>query len=114
MAGLYPDEEDQFGVLPPHFKEGVENKFIEEAMNLCFGSIIRAWSGKCAINSALLLFLASMVYHSSYLLDAITADSSHPFQTIPILHRPELLEKLRRLVTLEPAGKMKKPTGVPF
>ena len=38
LAGLHPDSLD-FDVLPPHFIAGMENKFIAEAMNRCFGDI---------------------------------------------------------------------------
>ncbi len=33
--------------------------------------------------------------------------------SIPILNKPELLQKLKGLVTLEPAGDVKQATGVP-
>ena len=100
--------------MPPHFKEGMENKHIEEAMQLCFGSIIVAWSGTCAIQSALMLFLASMVYHQDFLLGYIAQNSKHPFQSIPILQRLDLLEELTKLVTLDPVGDVTVLTGVPF
>ena len=38
LVGLHPDSLD-FDVLPPHFIAGIENKFIAEAMNRCFGDI---------------------------------------------------------------------------
>ena len=113
LSGIDPDSED-FATLPPHFKEGMENKHIAEAMQLCFGSIIVAWSGTCAIQSALMLFLASMVYHQKFLLGYIAQNSKHPFQSIPILQRPDLLEELTKLVTLDPVGDVTVLTGVPF
>ncbi len=60
LAGLDPDDAD-FGMLPPQFKEGRENKHISEAMRLCFGPIIDMWAEKCTIENLLYLLLASMV-----------------------------------------------------
>lgn len=39
LAGLDPNDVE-FGLLPPHFKQGRENEHISEAMRLCFGPII--------------------------------------------------------------------------
>ena len=60
LCGLDPDSVD-FGILPPHFREGMENEYIYEAMSCCFGPILDAWDKKCSIQGPLLLFLASMV-----------------------------------------------------
>ena len=84
-----------------------------EAMRLCFGGIIDRFGG-VGIEGALLLFLASIVYHAdSFLRPTIDGNSSHPFMNIPILSKPHLLCKLQELVTLEPAGDVKQATGVP-
>ena len=114
LAFLDPDEEN-FSVLPPHFTldNPLANEFVQAAMTLCFGPIIEKWGSRLAIEGILLLMLASMIYHSDWMLERIARDPSHPFQGIPILHRPELLGKLKELVTLEPAGKMQTATGVP-
>ena len=109
LAGLDPDDVD-FGILPPHFTAGMENEYIQEAMALCFGPIINTW-GHCGIGNMLLLLLASMVYHSEFLLGYMAP--GHNFTAIPILHRDELLQELKKLVTLEPAGSVTRSTGVP-
>lgn len=114
LSGIDPDDDDRFPTLPPHFTEDAENEHIKEAMQLCFGSIIAAWSGKCAITGVLMLFLASMVHHHSFLAGQIAEDAQHPFQSIPLMQRPELLAELKKLVTLEPIGDVKKATGVPY
>lgn len=114
LAGLDPDDENEkFATLPPHFIEGMENVHIKEAMTLCFGTIISSW-GHCSIVNALLLLLASMVYHSEFLFGYIADNNSHPFQSIPILHRPDLLAELKKLVTLDAVGLVKQSSGVPF
>ena len=116
IAGLDPDS-DTFGILPPHFKlaeeKALQNEHIREAMDLCFGPIIKEWGPKCAIEGILLLLLASIVYHSEFLLSFIAANSAHPFLSIPVLQRIDLLNKLKEMVTIKPAGDVLTPTGVP-
>ena len=113
LAGLDPDNEDEFGALPPHFTVGMENEYVKEAMTLCFGTILKKHS-QHAVQGPLMLFLASMVHHSEFLFEYIAKNSSHPFQSIPILQRQSLLEELKKLVTLEPVGEVTTATGVPF
>lgn len=112
LAGFDPDSED-FGMFPPHFREGMENEYIHEAMMLCFGPILEWWGGKFAIQGILLLMLASMVWQSDWLMEFIDKDAGHPFQNIPILQDPDLLSKLKELVTLEPCNDVKNVSGVP-
>lgn len=112
LAGFDPDLPG-FGVLPPHFKVGMENDIVREGMNLCFGGILEKFPGE-GIEGALLLFLASIVYHAeSFLLPIIAKSKKHAFLNIPILSRPDLLRQLEELVTLEPAGDVQQATGVP-
>lgn len=59
LAGLDPDSEE-FGVLPPHFSVGTSNEYVTEALEMCFGVIIIRWANTCAIEGALLLFLAKV------------------------------------------------------
>ena len=71
IAGLDPDSDD-FDILPPHFTLGQEHALmdphIKEAMDLCFGPILLAWGKTCALDGICLLLLASIVYHSEFLL----------------------------------------------
>lgn len=109
LAGFDPDGED-IAMLPPHFKEGMGNKFINEAMELTFGGILKRYRD---MTSCLLLFLASIVYHQSFLRQYFEKNSKHPFNDIALLHRPELLEEVSALVTFEPCGEVTQATGVP-
>jgi hypothetical protein len=112
LAGFNPDEPG-FGMLPSHFKVGRDNVHVEEGMRLCFGGILDRFSGG-GIEGALLLFLASIVYHADTFLLPIIADTkNHPFLSIPILSQPDLLSELQKLVTLEPGGDVTLATGVP-
>ena len=113
MSCWFDPDKVGFGMLPPHFKEGTENPFIMEGLQLCFGTILLRFGG-AGIEGALLLMLASIVYHAdNFLIPHIAKNSSHPFLSIPILSKPELLKKLQELVTLEPGGNVKQATGVP-
>ena len=112
LCGLDPDDLD-FGILPPYFKEGAANEYVAEAMRLCFGPILDVWSEKCTIKSSLLLFLASMVWHSDLLVSFTATSAGHPFQNIPILQNPHLLQKLKELVTCDPGFGITGPSGVP-
>ena len=116
IAGMDPDGDD-FDLLPPHFvmkhEHAMKNPHIREGMKLCFGPILEAWGSKCAIEGILLLLLASMVYHSEFLMTSIAANSAHPFQSIPILQQTDLLEQLKELVTIKETGDITKATGVP-
>ena len=111
LAGFDPDGED-IATLPPHFKVGSDsnNEAINEAMQLTFGSILEKYP---EMSGPLLLFLASIVYHESFLRTYIVKNSKHPFNSIAILHDADLLQKLKDLVTLEPGGEVTQVTGVP-
>ena len=112
LAGFDPDLTG-FGVLPLHFSAGMANEFVREGVHLCFGSILEQFPGE-GIEGALLLFLASIVYHAeTFLLPILAKNKGHPFLSIPILSRPDLLRELQELVTLEPAGAVQQATGVP-
>jgi hypothetical protein len=83
-----------------------------EGMSLCFGRIFDGFGG-CGIEGALLLFLASIVYHAdTFLLPQIANNRNHPFLSIPLLSRPDILKQLQELVTLEPAGDVMQSTRV--
>jgi hypothetical protein len=69
--------------------------------------------GGFGVEGALLLFLASIVYHHEWLKTQIAGTTDHPFLQIPILNDPKLLEELKKLVTLDPAGAVTMATGVP-
>ena len=59
----------------------------------------------------LLMCLASVVYHSDFLVDVASKKSGHPLNLLPILHNECLLVELKNLVVLESDAIT--PTGVP-
>jgi hypothetical protein len=111
IVGLDPNSPD-FDVLPPHFKGGTDNDYIQRAMELCFGPIIKEFNATHSVKGLLLLCLASMVYHSEFLKSFVVKDPEHPFSLIPILNDTCLLSKLKELVTLEGDDTMR-ATGIP-
>lgn len=71
-------------------------------------------SDECAIGVFLLFCLASIVHHSDKLKAVVATERpGHSFATIPILNNIELLAELKKLVTLEPAGDVQRPSGIP-
>ena len=56
--------------------------------------------------------LASVVYHSDFLLNIMVEFPGNPISQIPLLQNPELLAELKKIVSMSSCSKMK-ATGVP-
>ena len=114
LAGLDPNS-PSFEVLPPHFKEGVENEFIDEALTKNFKTIYN-WAKKNRTSNMiaiLLRCLASLVHHSEALIEIIAKHPGHPFMNIPILNDKKLLNELKKIVTTNKSTIIHAPTGIP-
>jgi hypothetical protein len=61
----------------------------------------------------LLLLLASLVHHSDFLQATKNSIPNHPFANIAILRRPQLLDELRKLLTMKPSDHIPNATGIP-
>jgi hypothetical protein len=112
VVGMDPKDKD-FAILPPHFNDlnPMSNEVIRKAMILMYGPILESYQGTAADpTSTLLLCLASVLYHSEWLL---SHDSSHPFYQLPIFSDPDLLREAKALVTLESTGHVTQATGIP-
>ena len=118
LAGLLPNSAD-FAVIPPHFTCGMENEFVNEAMNLCFRGIIERDEGgnvsslRSNAKGILLRCLACMVYHYDELKKITIANPSHCFATMPLFTRPQLQLELSKLITMEVSDRIRMPTGIP-
>ena len=123
LAGFSPNDAS-FGCLPPHFECGMENKYVKEAMNLCFCSILdqnvdpfqsdRIENSLRSNTKAILLrCLALMVHHSSSLQRILNKYPNHPFRNIPILNDSSLLNELQKLITLKASDRIQMAIGVP-
>ena len=115
LAGLDPDNAD-FDVLPPHFTVPMSNEYVQLAMKLCFGNILKAEERNNGSNSVVpaLLFrcLASLVYHADAIQKIIDCVPGHSWKTsIPLFCDADLLNKLKGLVTTRPTPGCNKATG---
>jgi hypothetical protein len=116
LAGLDPDS-SEFVLLPPHWTidNPMENETIAEAMHLLYATILQKWGSneEFSVEGLLLRLLPSIIHHEEFLREQIRAFPGHPFSKIAILQRPELLEALKPLVSLEPSGTVLVSTGIP-
>ena len=112
LAGLDPHQ-TTFGDLPPHFKVGMENEDIHDFMYLLYGPIIRQYEEKLKVTSCLLLFAASLVYHSGTFEDIMLQKPNHFFSRLPMFSDQPLLRRVRQLVTKDPTPNLHEATGIP-
>jgi len=106
LSGLDPSKET-FSVLPPHFVD-TEQSDINDALNICFGGILRKHPKS---KGPLLSCLASIVYHFDWLSNIRSAFSGHELDKIIFFSlKSDLVTKLRPLVTI--SSEMR-PTGIP-
>jgi hypothetical protein len=117
VLALLDPSSPEFATLPPHWKisdpMGIPN--VKEAMHLMYATILQKRSGSAVDPTAgvLVMCLASVVYHSDFLKQIAAETPGHPFDLIPLLSNPELLNDLKELVTLDPEGTMTSATGIP-
>lgn len=116
LVGLDPNNEN-FATLPPHFvpSNPMADELIREAMDLMYGPILAAWQGKGIrdFTGILLRVLPSVIHHSDFLYDWMRRVPGHPFSSIPLLHRRDLLTRLKLLVTTNPSDSMRVASGIP-
>ena len=117
LTGLDPNK-SEFATAPPHFMmEGnlMEDKDIHAAMYMMYGPILEKYKGNAEINPTglLLMVLASVIYHSSWISEIIIKKPGHPFSLMPLMNNPQLLERLRGKVGLKVGGQVSRITGIP-
>jgi hypothetical protein len=112
LAGLDPTS-TQFRVLPPHFTCGLENPVVSQALDMCFGRILKAHSNLAYLPGFFLRLLASIVYHEQWLRGILHQNKKHPFGNIFLLENTDMLKQLRELVTTDATTNMQRPTGIP-
>ena len=101
LAGLDPNLDESFDVLPPHFKATapMADPDIKQGMEMMYGPIID--DNPCHI-PVLLCAFACVVYHSPSLLLEVVHNPQHSFSNLTILQETALLERLRAKVTIQP------------
>ena len=78
-----------FGVLPLHFIEGLENTYILEGMKICYSNLLlieRSGALGTNITGILLRCLASIVFHSPKLKEIMHNSAGHALNQISILN----------------------------
>jgi hypothetical protein len=109
LAGLDPNT-SEFASLPPHFVVPSTNKDVEEALVICFGDLAE----KYCFKGQLMLCLASMVYHIEWIKETAATFPGHPFNLLPILRRPGLVQRLKAAaVSTAPSEYLSQATGIP-
>ena len=114
LAGLNPNKSN-FAILPPHFTfvDPNGNEHVKHALKITYGE--KLLETRKEFVPILIRCLASIVYHSTNLIKCMLSQPGRHFlNKVAILHHHELLNNLKRFVTIEPTpGVMEKPTGIP-
>ena len=103
---------DDYVILPPHFSVVNPLADIKEGVNLMYGKIITAHLDNDP-SGLMIRLLASVVYHSDWILEVGNKNAGHPFLFIPILQHPDLLLRLKEKVTTNPSSIIQKILGIP-
>jgi hypothetical protein len=111
LCGLDPNL-STFSVLPPHWTvdDPVHDPDIEDALQLMYGVIIAQHPNSIAV---LVRLLASVTFASDWLLASSAQYAGHPLSAVPLLQNPELLNRLKMKVTIEPTNSLAISTGIP-
>ena len=105
-----------FSVLPPHFilVNPMNDPSVREAMYLMYGPILSKWAVSEQKPTGLLLrVISSVIFHFDWICEMAASSSDHPFNSLPLMFKPDLVEKLKGLITTEPSVVMEKATGIP-
>ena len=107
-----------FAVIPPHFKCGMENEYINKAMHLCFRGIIERNEGgnvsslRSNTKGILLRCLACMVIHCDKLKANIESNPSYCFAAVLLFIYLELLQELKKLITSKKLDRIRMAIGI--
>ena len=112
LAGLDPTS-TTFQVLPPHFTCGLENEYVREAVQMCYGRVISLRQNLDYLPGLFVLVLASVVYHESWIRGFVVQNRKHPFSNLFLFENADLMQQLKKLVTTEPTENLPRPTGIP-
>ena len=112
LAGLNPTS-PSFKVLPPHFTCGLENKYVKEGVELCYGTNTKDTTKLRLSTWNISLVLASVVYHETWIRGFVHNNKKHPFSNLFLLENADLIRNLKVLITTEQTENMPSPTGIP-
>ena len=114
VLSLKDANSNDFGTLPAHWKDASDPN-IERGIECCFPGLLETHRRKDYNPQSLLkLFLAQLVYHSGWLKGVVNDNPGHDFGSIPLIFdSPDLLDELKKNVTLDPSPDMRVATGIP-
>ena len=88
--------------------------YVKRAMHVCYGVILDNHAEEEQDPTSMhTICLASLLYHSDFLIQVESEHPSRPFSSIPILQADDLLSKLKDLVTLKPSDDVPFANGIP-
>ena len=108
LAGLDPNT-SEFASLPPHFTTPSTDTDVEDALKICFGDLAEKYNFK----GQLMLCLASMIHHVDWIKEIAATIPGHPFNILPILRHPDLVQRLKLAVSTLPSKYLSQATGIP-
>lgn len=116
ILALLPMDSVDFASLPPQFQGGVLQERVTEAFAVLLptyvGRAIELEENRPQIKPRVLSFcLASVVYHSDWLLANLSAQ--HPLRATPLFTDVALLNSLKAIVSCKDAENQMQATGVP-
>ena len=113
ILSLLDPGKDTFAMLPPHWRDPTHPTVLL-GIKIAFRNVLVKHEDTSHDPTGLLsLLLASMVHHSTWLLEKCAEHPDHPFHAIPILNH-EILPVLKsEHLTLEPSPHVPIATGVP-
>ena len=109
-------DSDDFAILPPHFlsTNPLDDDDVLEAMQLMYPKIIEMYTATENDPTGVLLgVLASVIYHSDWIISIANQSGGYPFSCILLLNHPELLLCLKEKVTIEKSEGISRATGIP-
>ena len=99
LALLNPND-NSFEVLPPHWKYQ-NHESVVKGLQITFGNVLTKHKDTNHDPTGILsLLLASIVYHSYWLLAKMSEYPDHQFHSIKLLSETALLQELKKQVTL--------------
>ena len=112
LAGL-DSNNSEFKILPPHFTCDAEHPDVQLGISICYGRLIKKNEKSLHLNGLAQMLLASLIYHESFIVAFKRNNNRHAFGNITIFENRDLVERLRKLITINPTENIPCATGIP-
>ena len=82
---------------------------------MMYGPILERWKDDESMDPTCLLLrlLASVIHHFDWIRSIARTRTNHEFNLIPLMFRPDIVERLKILVTTEPSIVIAEASGIP-